>query len=230
MNTQPESNQADLTHRRIGVFDSGVGGARVAQAIQEAMPELEVLYADDHEHIPYGNRDPQEIKSFVVPILHGLVDEGCEAIVIACNTVTTTLISELREVISVPLIGTEPMVKPAAETTKSGILALCATPTTLASQRYATLKKEYAPGLQVIEPDCSEWSRMIEDDDLNHGLIEKTIRGVCDQGADVIVLGCTHYHWIEEEIQTIARDYGATVIQPEPALIRQLKRVLEPQS
>ena len=83
--------------RKVGVFDSGVGGARVAQAIQEAIPEIRVLYADDHEHIPYGNRSPEEIKSFVVPILEALVEEGCEAIVIACNTVTTTLIAKLAE-------------------------------------------------------------------------------------------------------------------------------------
>jgi glutamate racemase len=208
------------------VFDSGVGGAGVAQAIQEALPELEVYYADDHEHIPYGNRDPEEIKGFVVPILQALVDEGCEAIVIACNTVTTTLITDLRDIVSVPLIGTEPMVKPAAETTKTGVIAICATPTTLASQRYAWLKQEYAKGLQVIEPDCSNWTRMIESNNLDHDHIEHTIRGVCEQGADVIVLGCTHYHWIEEEIQAIAKEFKATVIQPEPALIRQLKRVL----
>lgn len=215
--------------RKVGVFDSGVGGARVAQAIQEAIPEIRVLYADDHEHIPYGNRSPEEIKSFVVPILEALVEEGCEAIVIACNTVTTTLIAELREILPVPLIGTEPMVKPAAEATKSGVIAVCATPTTLASQRYAWLKNEYAQNLKILEPDCSDWTRMIEDDDVNHEHIEQTIRGVCDKGADTIVLGCTHYHWIEEEIQDIAKEYNATVIQPEPALIRQLRRVLEQQ-
>ncbi len=229
MSNEP-AQQQQAAPIKVGVFDSGVGGAGVAQAIQEAMPELEVLYADDHEHIPYGNREPEEIKGFVVPILEALLNEGCKAIVIACNTVTTTLITELREIISVPLIGTEPMVKPAAEATKTGVIAVCATPTTLASKRYATLKHDYAQAITVLEPDCSNWSRMIEDNEIDHAQIAETIRSVCDNGADTIVLGCTHYHWIEEEIKAIAGEYQATVIQPEPALIRQLRRVLARQS
>lgn len=215
--------------RKVGVFDSGVGGMSVAFAIQEALPDIEVLYADDSEHIPYGDRDPQELKGFVVPILEMLVDEGCEVIVIACNTVTTTLISELREVIAVPLIGTEPMIKPAAEHTNTGKIAVCATPATLASQRYTWLKTKYAPNVTVFEPDCSNWSHMIESNQLDHQHIEAIVRDVCKRGADVIVLGCTHYHWIEEEIQSIAHEYNTEVIQPEPALIRQLIRVLQPQ-
>ncbi len=215
--------------RKVGVFDSGVGGAGVAQAIQAAMPELQVLYADDHVHIPYGNRDPKQIMGFVVPILEALVGEGCEVIVIACNTVTTTLIDELRDIISVPLIGTEPMIKPAADATKTGVIAVCATPTTLASKRYAELKTTYAKDLMVLEPDCSNWTQMIENNQVDHTHIEETVRSVCEQGADTIVLGCTHYHWIEEEIQETAREYQATVIQPEPAIIRQLKRVLSQQ-
>lgn len=229
MTDQATHLQTETAKRKVGVFDSGVGGMSVAQAIQEAMPELEVLYTDDHEHIPYGNRRPQEIKGFVVPILEALVQEGCEAIVIACNTVTTTLIHELRDIILVPLIGTEPMVKPAAQATKTGVIAVCATPTTLASKRYAALKRDFAQGIQVLEPDCSDWSQMIEDNELDHNHIESIIRSVCEQKADTIVLGCTHYHWIEEGIQAIANEYGATVIQPEPALIRQLKRVLAQQ-
>jgi glutamate racemase len=211
---------------KVGVFDSGVGGLSVAQAIQAALPEVEVLYVDDHEHIPYGTRSPVEIKGFVVPILEALVDEGCNVIVIACNTVSTTLIEDLREVIKVPLIAMEPMVKPAVEQTKSGIIAVCATPTTLASKRYAWLKDTYAKNIKIIEPDCGDWTQMIEDKRIDRQHIHDRIDAVCEQGADVIVLGCTHYHWIEAIINEEAKG-RATVLQPEQPVIEQLKRVLE---
>ncbi len=211
---------------KIGVFDSGVGGLSVAQAIQEALPQAEVLYADDREHIPYGNREPQELLSFVLPILEGLVGKGCAVIVVACNTVTTTIIEDLRAQLAVPLIGMEPMVKPAAKQTKSGIIAVCATPTTLASARYQWLKKTYASGLKVIEPDCSDWTSLIESGALERQHVHDQIDSACDQGADVIVLGCTHYHWIEDIITREAKG-RAVIIQPEQPVIEQLKRVLK---
>lgn len=211
---------------KIGVFDSGVGGLSVAQAIERELPDLEVIFVNDSKHLPYGTKTPAELLGYVVPILRGLEKEGCAVIVIACNTVTTTLISQLREVISVSLVGIEPMVKPAAEQTVSKIIAVCATPTTLASKRYHELKEDFAQGITVLEPDCSDWSYLIENNQLNHQKIANTIKQVCDAGADVIVLGCTHYHWIQEQIEAIAAD-RAVIIQPESATVAQLKRVIE---
>lgn len=211
---------------KIGVFDSGIGGKSVANAIEKALPDAEVIFANDTKHVPYGTKTPEQLHGFVLPILENLVEQGCEVIVIACNTVTTTLIEDLRAALPVPLIAIEPMVKPAAETTKTGIITVCATPTTLGSKRYAWLKETYAKNITVIEPDCSDWTRMIEDDAVNEQVVGDRIENAIEQGADVIVLGCTHYHWIEELINKIAAG-RAKVIQPEQALIEQLKRVLE---
>lgn len=210
---------------KIGVFDSGVGGLSVANAIENALPEHEVVFRDDHEHLPYGTKPPEELLGYVLPILQVMAEEGCKVIVIACNTVTTTLITELRKKIDVPLVGIEPMVKPAAQQSKSGVIAVCATPTTLASPRYKQLKQEFAADIKVLEPDCSDWSAMIENNQINNQKIVDEIEGVCNEGADVIVLGCTHYHWIEDTIKTIANG-RAQVIQPEPAIVEQLKRVI----
>ncbi len=90
---------------KIVVFDSGVGGLSVARAIQRQLPEHEVVYAEDREHVPYGTKTPEELYSLVVPILQRLIDEGCSVIVIACNTVTTTIIERLRAKLVVPLVG-----------------------------------------------------------------------------------------------------------------------------
>lgn len=210
---------------KIGVFDSGVGGLSMANAVRAALPEVEVILRQDKEHVPYGRRQPDELLGLVTPIFQQLVDDGCQVIVVACNTVTTTLIKQLRERFSVPLVAVEPMVKPAAALTKTGIIAVCATPTTLASPRYAELKQDYAGGVKVLEPDCGDWPAMIEHDKVDEQKIAQRINEVLAEGADVIVLACTHYHWIEDEIRELAKE-KAQVIQPEQAVIEQLKRVI----
>ncbi len=213
---------------KIGVFDSGKGGLSVAKAIEAALPNEEVIFVDDQQHLPYGTKPPQEIIRYVLPILEDLIRQGCKVIVIACNTVTTTLIGQLRAKLPVPLVGIEPMVKPAASMTRTGIIAVCATPTTLSSQRYHWLKQEFAKGIRVLEPDCSDWTKLIEDNKLDHQKITQRIEEVCQKGADVIVLACTHYHWIEDIVKAIANG-RAKVIQPEQPVINQLKRVLAQQ-
>lgn len=211
---------------KIGIFDSGVGGLSVANAIEKAYSSHDIVYVNDRKNVPYGGKTPEVLLSLVTPILQKLAQNGCEVIVIACNTVTTTLITQLREIIPVPLIGIEPMVKPAAEHTKTGVIAVCATPATLTSERYNWLKATYAADKTIIEPDCSQWSYMIEHNKVNDAYIAVQVEAMCDAGADVIVLGCTHYHWIEEKIRAMAAG-RAKIIQPEQAIIRQLQRVLE---
>lgn len=210
---------------KIGVFDSGVGGLSVVRAIQKQAPQLEVIFKNDEKHVPYGTRSVEEIYNFVKPILQEMVDEGCRVIVIACNTVTTNLIRRLREEFEVPLVGMEPMVKPAAALTESKVIAVCATPRTLTSDRYRWLKDTYAKGVEVLEPDCSDWSTMIEDNNIDRHKITSTVDGICSQGADVIVLGCTHYHWIQDLIKKAAAG-RAKVLQPEVPVIDRLNSVL----
>lgn len=211
---------------KIGVFDSGVGGKSVANAVKKALPEAEVLFVHDTpDHFPYGTKTPDEIYGYILPIFQDLVDKGCDVIVVACNTVSTTLITRLRSAFSTPLIALEPMVKPAAAFTKSGVVAVCATPTTLASNRYVWLKQTYGQACTFVEPNCADWSALIERNEMTEARIREAIEPVLAQGADVIVLGCTHYHWIEDEIKAIAQG-RAQVIQPETAIVTQVKRVL----
>lgn len=215
-----------MAKAKIGVFDSGIGGLSVVRAIQRAMPELQIIYKDDREHLPYGNKSIEEIHGYVGPIFQSFIDEGCQVIVVACNTVTTTLIKKLRSEFNVPMVGIEPMVKPAAQNTKTGVIAVCATPTTLASERYKWLKENYAKGVEVIEPDCSDWTMMIESNKLDRDKIARRVNEALQAKADQIVLACTHYHWIENFIKSLARGKAA-IIQPEEAVVKQLDRVLQ---
>ncbi len=210
---------------KIGVFDSGIGGLSVAQAIQAASPQYEVVFVNDAQHVPYGDKQPAELLRFVLPILEELVSQGCDVIVIACNSVTTTIITEIRAALAVPVIGIEPMVKPAVAHTKTGIIAVCATPLTLSSPRYAWLKQTYASGITVLEPYCSQWASLIEHNKMDQASVRRQIDDLCQAGADVIVLGCTHYHWIADLIDTIANG-RAKVIHPEQAIVRRVQILL----
>lgn len=209
--------------RTIGVFDSGIGGLSVVGAIERELHDT-VIFVNDQENVPYGDKSPDQLYELVLPILKDLASK-VDVIVIACNTVTTTIIERLRQALDTPLIGLEPMVKPAAALTKTNVIAVCATPATLASKRYKQLKDTYAQNLTVIEPDCSDWATMIETDTLSQEKIRQQVVAVRSAGADVIVLGCTHYHWIEEIIQQ-ASSGKATVLQPELPVVAQLKKVL----
>lgn len=210
---------------KIGVFDSGVGGQSVVNAIKEELPDLEIVYKEDKQHVPYGTRSVEEIYGFVKPIFQEFVDGGCKVIVVACNTVTTNLISQLRNEFPVPMVGMEPMVKPAAAASKTDMIAVCATPRTLQSERYGWLKAQFAKNVKVLEPDCSDWAYMVETNSVNREKVAKIVEDSIAAGADQIVLGCTHYHWIEELIKQMANG-RAEVMQPEKPVVEQLKRVL----
>lgn len=213
-------------HLRIGVFDSGIGGLSVASAIDKAFSDADVIFVNDSEHVPYGTKSNEELLKLSLPFLEGLESRGCDIIVIACNTISTTIIGELRHKLRVPLVGIEPMIKPAAVMTKSKIIAVCATPSTLASKRYAELKNDFAKDIIVLEPNCSNWAELIEKNSIDQQQIADTINSVINKGSDVIVLGCTHYHWIEQDIKKIAGD-KAIVLQPEAAIIMRLRQVLK---
>jgi len=210
---------------KVGVFDSGIGGQSVINAIRKEISDLEIIYKDDKAHVPYGSRSVAQIHEFVRPIFREFIDDGCEAVIIACNTVTTNLIEGLRQEFDIPMVGMEPAVKPAAQQTGSGVIAVCATPRTLSSKRYRWLKENYADDVEVLEPDCSDWALMVEQNRIEREKVADTIEEVISKKADVIVLGCTHYHWIEELIRDVAAG-RAEVIQPEAPVVAQLKLVL----
>lgn len=212
--------------KKIGVFDSGMGGKSVEAAIKKAFPDIEVVYESDKENVPYGGKSPERLLELAVPKIRNLEQADCDVIVVACNTVTTTIIKQVREVIKTPIVAIEPMIKPAANMTKSGKIVVCATPATLTSPRYKQLVEEYAGGVKIFEPNCSDWALLIENSAHNHRNIEMDLEKPLLEGADVVVLACTHYHWIQEEIEEIAGKYKALVIQPEQAIVERLKTVL----
>lgn len=218
----PSQSQVPI---KIGVFDSGIGGLTMANAIKKALPEYEIIYRGDPEHSPYGTRVPRQLLQFVEPLLWEMVREGCGIIVIASTTVATTIISELQQKLSVPIIGIPPMLQTAAELTKSRVIAVCSSPTTLNSRQYHLLKEAYAQNITVLEPEARDWPFMNERDPVDDMKIEERIKPAIEKGADVIVIACTHFQWIEEKIRYLSVG-KATVLNTEDATVTEVKRVL----
>jgi glutamate racemase len=215
---------------KLGVFDSGIGGEAVAAALQITFPDADIITVNDKPNLPYGDKSIQDVIRLTTIAIQPLLDASCDAIIIACNTATTLAIETLRR--HYPrqkFIGIEPMIKTAAALTKTGIIAVCATPATLASSRYRELVAQYGADLDIIEPHCETWAAMIENNQINHKIIAESMNEACSQGADTIVLGCTHYHWIKEDIIAVVEN-RATVIEPSDAIGRRVQQLLSQES
>lgn len=207
---------------KVGVFDSGVGGEAVAARLRELLPRTEIITANDHTHVPYGSRPNREIIRLTNAAIKPLMAAKCDAIIIACNTATTVAIRWLRaHYPSVAIIGLEPMVKPAAKLTKTGHIAVLATPATLSSKRYAELKQSYAEGVTISEPDCRGWAEAIEHGRGDTIELESVIRLLLAQRVDTIVLACTHYHHLKPQIDALVGP-DVTVLEPSEAIKNRL--------
>ena len=211
---------------KIGVFDSGIGGQAVAEKLKALFPDAEIIFVSDGAHVPYGLREPDEIIALTTAAIQPLLNAACDAIVIACNTATTVAITSLRQKYpDTHFVGIEPMVKPAAKLTHTKNIAVLATPGTLKSNRYQQLKREFTDGITVIEPNCSNWATLIENNQIEQIPLQETVNKLLEQHIDVIVLGCTHYHWLKDEIEAIAGP-DITVLEPSDAIGARLDHLL----
>ncbi len=207
----------------IGVFDSGIGGQAVADSLQKEFTDATLVVVNDRAHVPYGSRPAVEIQSLTEAAIAPLLKAHCDVIVLACNTATAVAIDMLRAAHPEQhFIGLEPMIKPAYEQSQTRRVIVCATEATLRSERYELLKEKYANNLVVYEPDCSDWALRIEESSLEYSAITNSLQPYIEAGADVIVLACTHYHWIREHIVKLAGD-TVIVIDPTQAIVQRIR-------
>ena len=215
----------------IGIFDSGVGGLSVLRAIRQALPHEDILYLGDQAHIPYGPRGKEDIRRFALGITQFLLAQGAKLIVVACNAASAAALHELRKTFpDVPIVGMEPAVKPAAETTQSGKVGVLATPTTFAGDLYASVVERFAKGVEIFTSTCSGLVEQVEagalTDPRTLEILEKALKPMLAAGIDTIVMGCTHYPFVIPMIQTITGPAVRT-IDPAPAIARQVRHLLE---
>ena len=215
----------------IGIFDSGVGGLSVLREIRQQMPEEPVLYFGDQGHIPYGPRPMEQIRDFSEAITNFLLDQGAKIIVVACNTASAAALRILREKFpDVPFVGMEPAVKPAAEYTRTGKVGVLATPATFQGALYASVVERFANAVELLQSTCPGLVQEIEKGNLSGNrtqmILEEALQPMMMKRIDTVVLGCTHYPFVIPLIQQIVGD-DIRVIDPAPAVARQVRRVLE---
>jgi glutamate racemase len=214
----------------VGIFDSGVGGLSVWKEIIKIMPKNNYIYFSDSAYCPYGPRPQSEIIERARAITKFLISKGADIIVVACNTATAAAIKTLREEFSLPFIGMEPAVKPAALCSKTGVIGVLATKGTLSGSLYNQTLKTYANGVEVIEKEGKGLVALVEEGKLNgeetDQLLRKFITPMLEKGADQIVLGCTHYPFLLEAIKQITGN-SVKIIDPAPAVAKHLYDVLE---
>ncbi len=213
----------------FGIFDSGVGGLTVYKEVRRRLPRAEVVYLADRGNAPYGNRSLVEVGAIASACTTHLLDVGASTVVVACNTASAAALHPLRaEFPGVPFVGMEPALKPAAAMTRSGVVGVLATAATFQGELFASLLDRYAAGLEVITQACAGWAEMVEagivEGEVATQEVDRYLSPVLDRGADTLVLGCTHYPFLESTIAAIAGPQRP-IIDPAAAVAAQVERV-----
>lgn len=213
----------------VAVFDSGLGGLTVLHALRARLPHEDYFYFADTRFLPYGDRPEAFIRERGLRIADALARRGAKAMVIACNTATAAAAEAIRAAAALPVVALEPGVKPAAALTRSGVIGVMATTRTLESLRFQRLVADHGGQHHVLAQACPGLAEAIE----THGpdsspverLLDVFVAPLVAAGADVVVLGCTHYPWVAGMIAARLPD-GVTLLDTGEAVARQLERRL----
>jgi len=213
----------------IGLFDSGVGGLSILGEVRALLPEADLVYLADQARSPYGERTLAEVRCVAEGAAAHLVGRGADTVVVACNTASAAALQILRAAYpAITFVGMEPAVKPAAAATRSRVVGVLATPTTFEAEVFDRLVGRFATGIEVLAHPCPGWADLVERDgaDVDAAVIRRHVLPLVEAGADTLVLACTHYSFITEQI-SVAAGTGVTLIDPAAAVARQVARVTD---
>ncbi len=215
--------------RCIGMFDSGVGGLSVLQAVRERLPGASIRYVADSAHAPYGERSDAEVRDRSARITEHLLAQGAAVVVVACNTATAVAIDALRAAHpQVRFVGVEPGVRPAVLASRERHIGVMATAATLRSERFLALLRRDAAGCRVHLQACRGLAAAIErgrrDDPELLARIDEHAGAVREAGVDVVALGCTHYPFVRPEIERVL-GAAVSVVDTSAAVAAQVARV-----
>jgi glutamate racemase len=213
----------------IGLFDSGLGGLSVLREVRRILPYHNLIYLADTAYCPYGPRPVAEVQARALAIGRWLGEHGARMVVVACNTASSAALELLRTELSLPVVGMEPGLKPAAAATRSGRIGVLATDNTLGGARFAALVERYAGDVEVITQPCPGLVEVVEAGTLHepatHALVRRYVTPLLARGVDVLVLGCTHYPFLRPVIAEVAGP-GITILDTGPAVAQQVARVV----
>lgn len=199
----------------------------VLTEIRSALPRADLVYVADRARAPFGPRPLEEVAEIAREISNWLVDFGANCLVVACNTASAAALDQIRaDHPDIPVVGMEPAVKPAAETSATGTVAVVATAATFQGELFASVVNRFAGGVRVLSRPCPEWVELVEDGVVDGPDAESAVREVIadfvEADADRIVLACTHFSFLKHVIERVS---GLAVIDPAPAVAHQVARV-----
>ncbi len=213
----------------VGVFDSGSGGLSVLREIRKILPRERYIYYSDNAHCPYGEKSPEYITERGRAITRELISRGADAVVVACNTATAAAIATLRAEFPIPFVGMEPAVKPAALGTRTGVIGVLATAGTLKGLKYLNTRGRFEDAVRIVEHVGTGYVELVESLELEgphaEQVVGASLKPLLDEGADIIVLGCTHYPFLLPLMQKLASP-EVSFIDPAPAVARRLQDIL----
>ena len=219
-----------MNNNPVGFFDSGIGGLSILEEFKRQCPNESTFYIAYSANCPYGNKSPQEIIARSDALTRFLLSKGCKMIVVACNTATAAAIDFLRgKYPSVPFVGLEPAIKPAALVSRSGIVAVIATMGTFNGRLYNETKARFAKNVSVIATVADEFVELVEQGETTgeraEEIVREKIEPLVKAGADCIVLGCTHFPHLRPLIEKAAGK-AVRIIDSSTAVAAQAKRIL----
>lgn len=219
-----------MSTQPIGIFDSGIGGTSIFKEIKALLPYEHTIYLADSFNAPYGNKTKQEIIDLSIKNTELLIQKNCKLIVVACNTATTNAINTLRDSYTLPFIGIEPAIKPAALSTQTKAIGILATKGTLSSELFHKTTDLYSNGIKVIEQVGEGIVSLIEEGKTNSQemktLLLTYLQPMLDADIDYLVLGCTHYPYLIPLLVDMLPS-NIKIIDSGQAVARQTKSVLE---
>ncbi|NMP31100.1 glutamate racemase [Thalassotalea sp. M1531] len=213
----------------IGIFDSGIGGISIARCIDKLLPNEQLIYFADSQYAPYGDKSIEQIIERVNCVADYLIQQGVKAIVVACNTATVNAIVQLRARVDIPVIGVEPAIKPAASQSKNKRIGILVTSATATNERFLSLVEQYKGRSSVLIQPCPGLVQQIEqgkhDSEHCNELLDSFITPLIKKEIDTLVLGCTHYPLISQQIKQISGD-KINIIETAEPVTKELKRRL----
>ncbi len=200
---------AENKKQPIGVFDSGVGGLSVLIELKKLLPKEDFVFLADQKYVPYGEKTKKELVERGSKITDYFVkNHNIKMMVIACNTATCGAVDEIRAKYSFPIVGTVPAIKPAAETTKTGVIGVMSTPSTSKSEVVKNLIKDNCQGIKVFNVGCKNLEDTVEQGEMGspevNELLREYLKDIKNSKADRLVLGCTHYPFLKKVIAKMA--------------------------
>lgn len=219
-----------MSTKPIGVFDSGIGGISILKEIISLLPNEQTIYLSDSKNAPYGQKSKEKIIEFSIKNTELLLEKGCKLIVVACNTATTNAITILREKYTIPIIGIEPAIKPAALKTKTNKIGILATKGTLNSELFSKTADQFTNDIEIIEQIGEGLVPLIESGKMNTSemdeLLKKYLSHLLKKNIDYLVLGCSHYPFLIPQIKKIIGK-KIKLIDSGNAVARQTKAILK---